>query len=404
MNRFAVSAHEIDAAGETVALSNPKAGALVTFEGWIRNHTEGLAVTRLEYEVFDTLAISEGELIINEAISRFGIHGARCVHRSGALQIGELAVWVGVTASHRDAAFRAARYIIDEIKTRLPIWKHEFYGDGRAEWVNCQSHAPHGQYKAFDEAMFYDRQIRLSEIGKAGQEKLKASSVLIVGVGGLGASAAQALAGAGVGRLTLCDFDRLSANNLHRQFLYAFDDVGKPKAELAVERLRQSNPFIQIAARSERFTVGSAEKLLEGCSVVLDCTDNLEAKFALNDACAKAKIPLVSAAVHKFEGELLVVAPRGTGGCLRCLWPELDVTSRADTCSEAGVIGTLPALLGSMQALEAIKLILGIKSPALDHLILFDGISLQTSLVKRQCDTGCNVCGCKSAVQEKKIA
>ena len=347
---------------------------------------------------------ARAELIISEAVGRFGIHGARCIHRSGALEIGELAVWVGVTASHRDAAFRAARYIIDEIKTRLPIWKHEFYLDGRAEWMNCQSHAEPAHRMAFDDANFYDRQIRLPEIGKAGQEKLKAVSALIVGVGGLGATAAQTLAGSGIGRLALCDFDRLSLNNLHRQFLYAHDDVGKPKADLAAERLRHANPFITITAHSERFTADTADQSLAGRSVVLDCTDNLEAKFALSDACARLGIPLISAAVHKFEGELLVIAPGSDGGCLRCLWPQLDATSRIDTCSEAGVLGALPALLGTMQALEAIKLTLGIDSPARGHLILFDGMTLQISQVKRQRDPLCKSCGAEAALGDSIAA
>jgi adenylyltransferase/sulfurtransferase len=404
MARFSLSPREIDAIAETAALANPKAGALVTFEGLIRNHNEGRQVAALEYEVFDVLATSEGELILGEAMARFGLHGARCIHRSGALAIGDMAVWVGVTASHRDAAFRASRYIIDEIKTRLPIWKHETYADGTAEWVNCQSCAAHAGHALIDDTSFYDRQTRLPEIGRAGQAKLKAASVLIVGVGGLGATAAQALAGAGVGRLALCDFDRLSATNLHRQFLYAHDDVGKPKAELAAERLRQANPFIQIVPHPERFCAESADRLLAGCNVVLDCTDNLEAKFALSDACSRLGIPLVSAAVHKFEGELLVIAPYGRGGCLRCLWPDLESATRIDTCSEAGVLGAIPALLGTMQALEAIKLIVGIPSRALDHLILFDGITLQTSEIARHSDRNCAVCGAAPATQEKKIA
>ncbi len=392
MNRFVISPSRIDGVAEACALGDPQAGAMVTFEGWIRNHNEGQAVDRLEYEVFEPLALSEGALILSEAVKRFGLHGATCVHRSGVLSIGDMAVWVGVTSSHRDAAFRACRYIIDEIKTRLPIWKREVYADGRIEWVNCKACGDHGATKV-DDSEFYDRQVRLPEIGIAGQAKLKASSVLVVGLGGLGCAAAQSLAGAGVGRLALCDFDRLGASNLHRQFLYSYDDVGKPKVEIATERLRHANPFIEIVPQPERFDAGSADRLLADCTVVLDCTDNLETKFALSDACSRLKIPLVSASLHRFDGELLAITPEGVGGCLRCLWPQLADVSGIDTCSEAGVIGVVPALLGTMQALEVIKLIVGLESRAEDHLILFDGLTLQTSEVRRGRHMDCPACG-----------
>lgn len=120
------------------SLSDPRAGALATFEGWVRNHNEGLDVTLLEYEAMESLAIKEAEQIISEAKEKYSIYNAICVHREGALQIGDLAVWLGVTAAHRGAAFDACRYIIDEIKTRLPIWKKEHYQNGTSGWVNCQ--------------------------------------------------------------------------------------------------------------------------------------------------------------------------------------------------------------------------------------------------------------------------
>ena len=222
-NYFNISDQIIDIAELTSALSDRTAGALSTFEGRVRDHNDGRSVTGLDYEVFAPLALSEGARILDEAVERFGIHAAHAVHRHGTLTIGDCAVWVGVTAAHRDDAFRACRYIIDALKHRLPIWKKEHYADGTAEWVNCQhaaapdhTHHRHEQPPALAEADFYARQIRLPEIGAAGQAKLKAARVLIVGAGGLGSPAGLMLAAAGVGTIGIAEFDSLEASNLHR--------------------------------------------------------------------------------------------------------------------------------------------------------------------------------------------
>jgi molybdopterin synthase catalytic subunit len=134
---FSLSSTPIDPAALGRAVAEPQAGACVTFEGWVRNHHEGRAVERLEYEAFAELAVREGERILAEVRQRFAIYGVWCVHRTGMLQIGDLAVWVGVTAAHRGAAFDACRYVIDEAKARLPVWKKEHYADGSSGWVNC---------------------------------------------------------------------------------------------------------------------------------------------------------------------------------------------------------------------------------------------------------------------------
>lgn len=141
---FVIDQARIDTRSCASALLNRRCGALATFEGWVRDHHEGRAVEKLEYEAFAALARNEGERIISEAMNRFAIEQARCVHRVGALAIGEIAVWVGVTAVHRDAAFEACRYVIDEVKHRVPIWKKEYYADGSAEWVNCAGCATSG--------------------------------------------------------------------------------------------------------------------------------------------------------------------------------------------------------------------------------------------------------------------
>ncbi len=138
MNTFAFSNAAIDIAALQQTLRDPAAGGYASFEGWVRNHNEGLQVTRLEYEAFEALAIKEADLIIAEAIKKYGVLRAACVHRVGTLEIGDIAVWVGVSSAHRDEAFKACRYIIDEVKHRLPIWKKEHYINGDSGWVNCE--------------------------------------------------------------------------------------------------------------------------------------------------------------------------------------------------------------------------------------------------------------------------
>jgi molybdopterin synthase catalytic subunit len=138
MKGFSVSSHAIDLAEFRAALADPACGACVVFEGWVRNHNEGREVLHLAYEVYEPLALTEGDAILQEAMQRFGISRAAAIHRQGELALSEPAVIVGVASAHRDAAFRACRYIIDEVKHRLPIWKKEYYADGTAEWVNCQ--------------------------------------------------------------------------------------------------------------------------------------------------------------------------------------------------------------------------------------------------------------------------
>lgn len=142
MSGFSLSREPLEPAALARTLADPGCGALVTFEGWVRDHSEGRSVERLDYEAYEALAVSEGERIVAEALDRFEISHVRCVHRLGALRLGDLAVWVGVSAAHRGEAFAACSYIIDEVKQRVPIWKKEFYGSGDSGWVNCEARPP----------------------------------------------------------------------------------------------------------------------------------------------------------------------------------------------------------------------------------------------------------------------
>lgn len=201
------------------------------------------------------------------------------------------------------------------------------------------------------------RQVRLSEVGAAGQDRLRRAKVLVVGLGGLGCPAAQALVGAGVGTVGLCDFDRVDLSNLHRQPLYAASDVGRPKVEAARDRLTAIDPAVRLALHALLVDAGNAAGLVKGYDLVLDGLDDLAARYALGDACRDAGIPVVHGAVTTWEGQVAVFPPGGP--CYRCLHPA-PPTAAGQSCAEAGVLGPLPGMVGMMQAAEGLKLLLGL--------------------------------------------
>jgi adenylyltransferase/sulfurtransferase len=370
----------------------------VIFEGRVRNHHLGRPVTKLEYEAFDDMARLEGDAIITETERLYPGTHVLCVHRTGTLQIGEAAVWIGVASAHRQAGFAACRHVIEEIKRRLPVWKKEHHPDGAAEWVNCTTEA--AAKPAATE--YYARQTALPEVGEAGQARLAAARVLVVGVGGLGCPATLYLAGAGVGRLMLVDAGRVELSNLHRQILFTTAEVGAPKVLAAAARLRLHNPSVEIIPHEGELTAMNARTLVAGQTVVLDCTDNFATRFILHDACHALGVPLVSAAVHRFEGTLDVFR-RGTGGCLHCLWEdrspaELDT---AGNCAGGPVFGPAVGVLGVMQAAEAIKLLLSREGDAVHQTRLVNLLDGSQLSVERAMRPGCPVC---SRLDQLKIA
>ena len=396
MTTFRFSATPLDESALRAALSDPACGGYAAFEGWVRDHNEGLRVRRLEYEAFEPLAIKEGERIIAEAIARFGVQRAACVHRIGSLEIGEKAVWVGVAARHRDEAFRACRYIIDEVKHRVPIWKKEHYENGDSGWVNCERCAEHAQHTqhtphaghAHDDHRHppppvpdYSRQMALKEVGPAGQEKLRRAAVLVVGCGGLGVPVMTYLAAAGVGCMGLVDGDRLEASNLHRQTLYSLADVGRSKVELAAARLLALNPEVEVRTHAVRLDAACAAEIVQPYSLVIDCTDNFATKFLLNATCVRLGKPVIFSSVYQYEGQLQVVRPERGGACLRCVWPEATRDGLVGNCAEAGVLGPVPGTFGSLQALEALKLLLDLPGQLADELLMLDLLSLRITRV-----------------------
>ncbi|WP_034886099.1 HesA/MoeB/ThiF family protein [Gillisia sp. JM1] len=205
--------------------------------------------------------------------------------------------------------------------------------------------------------MRYDRQIKLDEVGVSGQEKLRSASVLIVGVGGLGCPAAQYLAGAGVGTIGLIDHDKISITNLHRQVLYDENDIGNSKALVAKEKLQRLNSEIELVAIEEALTIENAEKLFSQYDLILDGTDNFETKYLINDACILTGKPWVYASIYKNEAQLSVFNYKN-GPSYRCLFPK--TTRQNVSCEATGVLGVVPGIFGMLQAMEALKIILGI--------------------------------------------
>ena len=240
---------------------------------------------------------------------------------------------------------------------------------------------------------FYRRQMVLPFVGEAGQERLRGAKVLVVGAGGLGCPALQYLAAAGVGTITICDPDPVEASNLHRQILFTPADAGRPKSEVAAERLRAQNPFINVRAVTAAAAPGNVAGLLAGQNVVLDCTDNFRAKFLLHDACWLAGIPLVQAAIYQTEGWLQVFRREAGAGCQRCTYPDIPEEGCTGTCAQVGVLGVVPGVLGTMQASETLKLLLGQDGVADQGLIMLDLQSMLFTAISRGRNSSCPLCG-----------
>jgi adenylyltransferase/sulfurtransferase len=399
MPAFAFSNEPLEPERYRAELADPASGGYASFEGWVRDHNEGRRVERLEYEAFEALAIKEGERIVADAVARFGVSRAACVHRVGALGIGDLAVWVGVSAAHRGEAFAACRYIIDEVKHRVPIWKKEHYADGDSGWVNCERCAAAVHEHDDDHARAsdsgrdfehdYSRQIALPEVGAAGQAKLAAASVLVVGAGGLGVPVLQYLAAAGVGRIGILDGDHVDASNLHRQPLYGIADVGRGKAEVAAERLATLNRDVKLEAIATHATRENIDTLVANYDLIVECTDNFRAKFLVNDAVIRAGKPAVFASVHQYEGQLQVYRPQPDWPCLRCLWPAAPRDGLVGNCAEAGVLGPVPATLGAMQAMQALQQLLLLDAGSTPALVMVDLLTLETRRLAARRNPAC---------------
>lgn len=257
---------------------------------------------------------------------------------------------------------------------------------------------PHerSQVLAVAERRRYARQIMLPEVGEAGQEKLASARVLIVGAGGLGSPAAMYLAAAGVGTLGIVDDDAVELSNLHRQILHTHERVGIDKTESARRTLQALNPALQVELYKLRLSSANAERLVADYPIVIDGTDNFPARYLLNDVCVKLERPYVYASVYRFEGQVSVLWPaaaaRERTPCYRCLYPVPPPAALAPSCTETGVLGVLPGVLGTLQAAEALKLILGAGEPLLGRLLSYDALAANFREFRTRANPDCAYC------------
>ena len=233
----------------------------------------------------------------------------------------------------------------------------------------------------------------MPEVTTDGQRRLKAARVLCIGAGGLGSPAALYLAAAGVGTIGIVDFDEVDLSNLQRQILHGTKDVGRSKLESAQDRLRDINPEIEIELHQCRFSSENASKIVSEYDVVVDGSDNFATRYLSNDVCVFASKPNVYGSVFRFEGQTTVFAPYLGGPCYRCLFPEPPPPDSVPNCAQAGVLGVLPGIIGTLQAVEAIKLIVGIGEPLIGRLLHFDALKVKFRELNLRRDQQCPVCG-----------
>ena len=251
-----------------------------------------------------------------------------------------------------------------------------------------------------DEQLRYSRHMIMPEVGAEGQRRLNAARVLCIGAGGLGSPAALYLAAAGIGKLGLVDFDDVDLSNLQRQILHGTKDVGRKKLDSARDRLRDANPNIEIEAHECRFASKNALEIVSDYDVVVDGSDNFPTRYLSNDVCVFAKKPNVYGSVFRFDGQTTVFAPHLGGPCYRCLFPEPPPPGSVPNCAQAGVLGVLPGIIGTIQANEAIKLILGVGEPLLGRLLYFDALKMKFREFNLRRDPQCPVCGDSPTITE----
>ena len=242
------------------------------------------------------------------------------------------------------------------------------------------------------ELLRYARHLALPEVGLEGQRRLKASRVLCVGAGGLGSPLALYLAAAGVGTLGIVDSDEVDATNLQRQLLHGTSDVGRSKIDSAVDRLREVNPHVEVVGHETRLTSQNALEILAGYDVVVDGTDNFPTRYLVNDACVLLGKPNVYGSIFRWEGQVSVFATDG-GPCYRCLFREPPPPGLVPSCAEGGVLGVLPGIIGSMQAMETVKLLLGVGESLAGRLLIFDALEMTWREVRLKRNPLCPVCG-----------
>lgn len=242
-----------------------------------------------------------------------------------------------------------------------------------------------------EEILRYSRHLLIPDVGLAGQRKLKAASVLIIGTGGLGSPIALYLAAAGIGRIGLVDFDVVDSTNLHRQVIHGTSSVGKLKVESARQRLEDLNPSIQVDIYNQSFTSANAREIAAPYDLILDGSDNFPTRYLINDLCVLTGKPDVCGSVYRFEGQISVFDAQ-RGPCYRCLFPDPPPPGLVPSCAESGVLGILPGTIGTLQATEALKLILGIGEPLIGRLLLYNATDMSFEFVRLHKNPNCRIC------------
>src|SRR5438128_4362784 len=243
-----------------------------------------------------------------------------------------------------------------------------------------------------DEILRYSRHLIMPEVGMQGQLKIKAAKVLCIGAGGLGSPLALYLGAAGVGTLGIVDFDVVDYTNLQRQIIHSTADVGRPKLDSAADKLKAMNPFLNIKKFNTRLSSDNALELFKEFDVIADGTDNFPTRYLVNDACVLTGKPNVYGSIFRFEGQASIFATK-EGPCYRCLYPEPPPPALVPSCAEGGVLGVLPGVIGTIQAMETIKLILGIGEPLIGRFLIFDALRMRFRELKLRKDPDCPVCG-----------
>ena len=251
-----------------------------------------------------------------------------------------------------------------------------------------------------DEIARYSRHLIRPEVTLEGQKRIKAASILCIGAGGLGSPIALYLAAAGVGRLGLVDFDVVDFSNLQRQILHGTDDVGRKKLNSAKDRIKAVNPNVQVDLHDCLFQSENAKELVQNYDIVVDGTDNFPTRYLSNDVCVLTKKPNIYGSIFRFEGQCTVFAPHLGGPCYRCMFPEPPPPGMVPSCAEGGVLGVLPGIIGVMQAIEAIKLIIGIGEPLIGRLVSFDALKMRYKEFKIRRDPNCPICGDHPTIHE----
>ena len=251
-----------------------------------------------------------------------------------------------------------------------------------------------------EQTVRYSRHTLLPEVGEEGQLKLLNAKVLLIGAGGLGCPTGLYLTAAGVGKIGIIDYDTVDLSNLQRQILHSEHEVGNPKVESAQRRLNSLNSDIKIIPIREKLSRDNVMKMIEEYALVVNGCDNFPTRYLINDACVFAKKPLVDGSIFRFEGQVTIFDPAKGGPCYRCLYPEPPPPEMAPSCAEGGVLGVLPGIIGSIQAVETIKVILGKGEPLIGRLLMYDALAQKFREMKIRRDPTCPVCGDKPTIKE----